>query len=555
MFKKYPTLAQAEARTTDEVIARSGQFDAIVVGAGASGGLAARLLCEAGLQTLVIDAGWTPPVTRAPLRRATSGLVSTLANPAALRVLPPRVIYKGRQALKALGKVRQPVQTNCYAWERDPAAFVDDIDNPYETPEDKPYAWLRTHAVGGRVRVPGHGRQYYRFAEREFAPEDGLSPPWPFAPGELDPWYGRVEPWLDLAGARDGIDSVPDSEISRPLCLTEAEEDLKTAVIGRFNRARVTAGRYAAPMESLGAASITGNLWCRRGAVARQILSDSDGNAAGVSWIEPRTKAVREARAPIVFVCASPLESTRLLMLSGSSRAPDGLGARSGVLGKNLMDHVLVKVEGIGGKLAGDPEPPEDGRCLFLPRFDRAMEGDTFGHRGYGIQLYQTPGDGARSWFTAVAFGEMTPRADNHIRLHPTRKNAIGLPILHIESSLSARERTLAASMGKALRELADVAGAELSAKGEAPATPGISAHECGTARMGSAPDTSVLDPHNQCWDMPGLYLTDASSFPSQGFQNPTLTVLALTARAVDYAVRECGGSGVAQESEAPVRV
>ncbi|MEL6567365.1 MAG: GMC family oxidoreductase [Pseudomonadota bacterium] len=541
MFKRFPTLAEAEARTTNDVLETPGKFDAIVVGGGASGGFAARLLCEAGLQTLVLDAGWTPPITRAPLRRATSGFVSALAQPAAVRYLPPRVIYKGRQVLKALGRMRQPVQTECYAWERDPAAFVDDVDNPYETPEDKPYTWLRTHTPGGRVRVPGHGRQYYRFSEAEFSPSDDLSPKWPFGYEELAPWYARAEAMLALTGGRDGVESVPDSDIANPLTFNAAEAALVEKVQARWSGAQLVAGRYAPPMESLGEASLSGNLWCRRGAVAREILSDQSGRAAGVAWTEPATGAKRDARAPLVFICASPLESTRLLMLSGSSKAPDGVGAGSGVLGRNLMDHVLVKVEGIAGKLAGDGKAPEDGRCTFLPRFDRAIAGDTFGQRGYGIQLYQTPGDADRSWFTAVAFGEMTPRADNHIRLHPTRRNAVGLPILHIESSLSAREHALATSMGEALEALSDVAGAELTLKPNGPATPGTSAHECGTTRLGSSPDTSVLDTHNQCWDMPGLYLTDAASFPSQGFQNPTLTVLALTARAVDHAIAQRG--------------
>ena len=544
MFKRFPTLAEAEARTTNDVLGATSHFDAIVIGGGASGGLAARLFCEAGLQTLVLDAGWTPPVTKAPLRRATSSLVSALAQPAALRYLPPSVIYKGRQALKAAGRLRQPVQITCYAWERDPAAFVDDIDNPYETPKDKPYAWLRTHTAGGRVRLPGHGRQYYRFSRAEFEPGDALSPQWPLGQKELEPFYGQVERLLGLAGGRDGLNCVPDSEIARPLEFNEAEQALADALRQRWANVEAVAGRYAAPMESLGMASLTGNLWCRRGAAVRRILADGDGNTNGVEWIEPRSRTVREAHAPIVFLCASPLESTRLLMLSGSARAPDGLGAGSGVLGRNLMDHVLVKVEGIGGKLAGDGTAPEDGRCVFLPRFDKVMAGDFFGQRGYGIQLYQTPGDAGRSWFTAVAFGEMTPRLENHVRLHPVRRNANGLAILHIESSLDDRERALAASMSDALRELAGVAGAKLTLEPAGPAVPGTSAHECGTARMGNAPDNSVLDPHNQCWDMPGLYLTDAASFPSQGFQNPTLTVMALTARAVGHALAARGARG-----------
>lgn len=536
------SLAEVSGRTTRTVLERAAGFDAIVIGAGASGGLAARLLCEAGLEVLVLDAGWRAPFLTEPVRQTTAASIARLADPRALRFLPPRVIYKGQQILKALGERRQPVQSQCYAWVRDPAAFVDDLDNPYETAEGQDYAWLRTRKAGGRVAVPGHGRQYYRFSELEFAPRDGLSPVWPFAPEDLDPWYARAEALLGLSGSVDGIDDVPDSEIAHTLTPTPAEADVKAKIEARWPGTPVIAGRYAPPPNHLAAAAATGHLHARRGAIVREVLAGPDGSARGVAWHDRETGARLEAKAPIVFCCASPIESARILMLSQSPLSPDGIGARSGALGRYLMDHVLVKAEGIGPGLPGKAEAPPDGRCSFLPRFDRAVAPGDWGDRGYGVQLYRTPGDGDRSWFTAVAFGEMMPDRANHVRLHPTRKDAWGIPSLVFKAGLSTRDRAMADSMGKALRELAELCEVKLTVMPDAPATPGTSAHECGTARMAATPEEGVLDGVNQCWDMPGLYVTDAASFPSQGFQNPTLTLLALTARACDHAVNEKGG-------------
>ncbi|MCI4643591.1 MAG: GMC family oxidoreductase [Hyphomonadaceae bacterium] len=536
------SLQAISARTPLDMLEASAGFDAIVIGAGASGSLAARLLCEAGLKVLILDAGWRAPFFTEPFQQATAMSIARLANPHALRFLPPRVIYKGRQVLKALGRRRQPVQSTCYAWERDPAAFVDDLDNPYETAEGRDYAWLRTRKAGGRVCVPGHGRQYYRFSEREFDPQDGLSPAWPFAPEELAPWYSQAEALLQLAGTQEGISDVPDSEIAHALTPTEAEIEVKAKIEARWPDAPVIAGRFAAPPNHIEAAAATGNLHARRGALVREVLAGTDGRACGVAWHDREAGKRMEAKAPIVFCCASPLESTRILMLSRPTLADNPIGARSGALGKYLMDHILVKTEGIGPGLPGKPYAPPDGRCSFLPRFDRAIDPGSWGDRGFGVQLYRTPGDGDRSWFTAVAFGEMVPDAANHVRLHPTKKDAWGIPSLVIDAGLGTRDMAMTKVMSQALYELADLCEANLTLPPDGPATPGTSAHECGTARMAARPEDGVLDAFNQCWDMPGLYVTDASSFPSQGFQNPTLTVMALTARACDHAAREKGG-------------
>jgi choline dehydrogenase-like flavoprotein len=503
------------------------RFDAIVVGAGASGGLAASLLCEAGRDVLLLDASHGASLWRKPVRKLTNALIGAVADPRMLNVVPPRAINAGRKVLRIVGGTRQPIQTSCFAWERMPGAFVDDVDFPYETPADRPFNWIRAHALGGRMIIPGHGRQYYRLGQSDLAPHDGQSPCWPLAEGELDPWYSLVENRLGLAGRREGIESPPDSEIARTLEPTADEAKLIEAIQARWPRATPILSRYAPPLDSIGTAATTQRLWCHTGAIAQKMLTDGSGRISGVAWYDIGSKRQKTAHAPIVFLCASTLESTRILLQSG-------LGTQSGTLGCNLMDHMMLKAEGIGPRLV-DGGAIEPGRCVYLPRFD-LRDGASDGDRGFGVQLYQSTA-GERSWFTAVAFSETTPRPENRVTLDGARKDAYGNPTLRIDFRYSEAEHRRAQKMRSALKELADLAGASLQSMDETPAVPGTSVHECGTARMGSDASSSVLNTYNECWDARGLYVPDGASFPSQGAQNPTLTIMALTARACNRAI------------------
>jgi choline dehydrogenase-like flavoprotein len=509
-----------------------GAFDAIVVGAGVAGGLAADLLSAGGLNVLLLDAGYRLPFWRTPIRSSLAALQRNLADPRMLNVLPPRIVSAGRAALRLTGRIRQPMQAQCFAWERAPDAFIDDREAPYATPPTQPFVWIRSHGLGGRMVVPGHGRQYYRLGREDFAPNDGLSPAWPLLENELDPWYALVERKLGLAGRCDGLPSPPDSEISRVLEPSSTERALGEAIRARWPGATPIVSRYAPPLASVAAAAQTGRLACRVGALAQRVLVDPSGRASGVAWHDRRTRRIEQARAPLVFLCASSLESTRIL-LNSRTHTEDVLGAPE-ALGRGLMDHMMVKAEGIGPAL-DDAAANEDGRCLYLPRFDRR---DGAAHtRGFGVQLYWT-GAGARSYFTAVAFAEVVPRAENRVTLDPERKDAWGNPTLQITYAFNDAERALAREMSSALEELAALANAKLSRLDRTPAAPGLAVHECGTARMGADAATSVLDPNNQCWSARGLYVTDGACFPSQGAQNPTLTIMALTARACDHALR-----------------
>jgi GMC oxidoreductase len=229
-----------------------------------------------------------------------------------------------------------------------------------------------------------------------------------------------------------------------------------------------------------------------------------------------------------------------LLMLSRSRRSPQGLGAGSGVLGRYLMDHAIVGVEGFGPPQSNWPAS-EQGRCLYLPRFDARGLTVPGPGRGYGVQVYHLPAGGGRAYFCAFAFAEMLPRPENRVTLDSSRRDAWGIPILHIDCAYDEAQLALVRDQTQALSGLSELAEVEILKLEDKPRPPGSAVHECGTARMGSDPSSSVLDADNQCWDARGLYVTDASCFPSQGTQNPTLTILALTARACHHALKDIG--------------
>jgi choline dehydrogenase-like flavoprotein len=524
-----PALDAALRATTRQDLRGAGSFDALVIGTGAAGGLAALLLTEAGLRVLVLEAGSAGSPRRSLSRWLIRGTVARLL---------------GSSAVEALDRRRQPIQSRCHVWSLGPEAFVDDFDCPFTTPPDRPFVWVRARQLGGRMVIPGHGRQYYRLGPDDFAPADGLSLPWPLHPGELDPWYALVERRLGLVGAREGLPWLPDGELAHVIEPTAAEGELQRGISTRWPRYKSVLARFAPPLDTLEAAARTKRVQIREGAIVREIEVDGSGRVRGVVWLDQRKRTAERTPAPLVFLCASTLESTRVLLLSHSSRSTSGLGAASGVLGRRLMDHVKIQAVGDGPPLAPGP-PQEVGRCLYLPRFDaRELPAPRPG-RGFGVQLYQHPAGRERSYFSANSFAEMLPREENRVTLDPRRRDAWGIPVLHIDCSHGEIELVRAREQSAALRALAEVAGVTLTRIDEVPAPPGASIHECGTARMGSDPANSVLDPHNQCWEAQGLYVTDGACFPSQGSQNPTLTILALTARACDHALRTARGNAV----------
>lgn len=553
-------------------------YDAIIVGSGATGGWAAKHLTEKGMNVLVLEAG-------RQLDPAKDYHMLTQPFELKYRGLAPGKVYAPRQ----------PMQSRCYAGNEYSAhLFVDDIDNPYTTPDDKPFWWIRSRQVGGRTIV--WGRQSYRLSDYEFkaAERDGYGEPWPISYKDLAPYYDMVEAFIGVSGSLEGLPQLPDGNFLPPMKMTCGEHMLKKAVETNWNDRKVIIGRaailtkphqgraachycghcdrgcdthsyFSSPGSTLPAAAKTGRMTLKPNSIVREIIVDTNtGRAAGVRVVNQLTKQEREEYGKVVVLCASTLESTRLLMLSKSRQHPNGLGNSSGVLGHYLMDHIYpLGVRGVMPKLKGQAYDFSDGRAngIYVPKFRNVSEKHPKFIRGYGMQgnvnmgynywkAKIIPGFGeafkqqAREIpyepnFFLGGWGEMLPYFDNKVTLNANKTDKWGIPTLHIDCKHGDNEKAMAADAFECAKEMALAAGAEITAEIRDPAPPGFCIHEVGTARMGSDPKTSFLNKWNQSWDVKNLFVTDGSCFTSIGCANPTLTMMSITARACDYIVEE----------------
>jgi choline dehydrogenase-like flavoprotein len=475
--------------------------DAVVVGAGAAGGWAAKELAEQGLRVAVLDAGPLVPAPR-------------------------------EDALR-----RRPVQAGCYACTEATAhLFVDDLENPFEEEAGTEYRWIRSRQVGGRLHVWGRTSPRMRDDELKAARKDGVGEEWPISAADLAPAYDRVEEFL-------GVRRTP---------LVGGERVLKEAIESRWPTRAVEATPSACrdPGRAIQAALRTGRLTLHAETIAERILVDPGGaRATGVVAVDRATGARFEVSGRAVVLCASALESTRLLLNSATADHPDGLANSSGVLGRYLMDHTYgIYYEGLSPRRpAADYEPRSHG--VFLPGYRNLTEAAEGFIRSYGIeaQVMTRPKEGGRlrrgvrDDFWMSAFGEVLPDPDNGVELDPQRTDAWGIPILRIHARYGDNERAMARDQLATMREMLEAAGFEITVTGGALSPPGLSAHEMGTARMGRDPSASVLNAHNQSWDVANLFVTDAASFTSSGHRNPTLTIMALTVRACQRLVDQIG--------------
>ncbi len=466
--------------------------DVIVVGAGAAGAWAAKELAERGLSVTVLDAG---PLVAAP---------------------------------DGTGLARRPVQSHCYACTEEAAyLFVDDLDNPYEVAPGTQFSWLRGRQVGGRMLTWGLTSPQLEDDELKAASADGIGENWPLAAADLAPAYSRVEEFLEVGRGP----------------LNAAERGLKEAVEARWPTRRVEASPKACkePLRPLQAALATGRVTLLADTIAERLLVGADGDrVSGVVVVDRRSGARDELSARAVVLCASTLESTRLLLNSAGGDHPDGLANSSGALGRYLMDHTSgVYFEGRAPRRerSAEESPSEGG---FLGGFRNVTEPVDGFHRSYEVEFQVLPGSGrrrplrrdTRDTFWMCAFGEMLPDLENRVEIDPGRTDAWGIPTLLVSARHSDNERAMAADQATTLKEMLDVAGFEITGSETKLAPIGMTAHEMGTARMGADPATSVLNSWNQAWDIPNLFLTDAASFTSSGHRNPTLTIMALTVRA-----------------------
>ena len=544
-------------------------FDAIVVGSGMTGGWAAKELTQLGLRTLVLEAG-RPIVPEQDY----------------VEHKPPwEVPFRGLGDRRTVA-ARQPVQRHSVSFDEWSHVFwTDDADNPYSTPADRPFFWFRARQVGGKSII--WSRQVYRWSDLDFEANarDGIAVDWPIRYADIAPWYDRVERFIGVSGQKEGLAHLPDGPFLPPMALNCVEQHVQQRMAEKFGRSRLlTIGRVAnltvqhngrAPCHYCGpchrgcitrsyfssvnatlpAARATGRMTLMPFSIVRSLTANRDKTrVTGVRVIDARTKAEREYNARVIFLCASALESARILLNSE-------LANSSGQVGRNIMDHIK------GGGASGDFDGWTNARTIgerpngiYVPRFRNVTSRHPDFIRGYGFQgeadrdgwraALRAPGIGAAlkarltelgPWSMSFwGFGEMLPRAENRATIHPTLVDAWGIPALHIECQWSDNERAIHRDMNATAAELLETAGARnIEPSSRVPSTPGGTNHEMGTARMGRDPKTSVLNQWNQSWDVPNLFVTDGAAMTSSACQNPSLTYMALTARACHYAVEE----------------
>jgi choline dehydrogenase-like flavoprotein len=560
------------------MMAKTMSYDAIVVGSGATGGWAAKELTEKGLRVLLLEAG-------------------KLLDPDKdykMLAWPYEVKYRGL-APGRLYAPRQPIQSKCYACdEYGRHLFVDDVDNPYTTPAGKQFDWIRGRQVGGRSLM--WGRQSYRLSDYEFkaASRDGHGEDWPLSYQDLAPYYERVERFVGISGSTEGLPQLPDSVFLPPMSMTCGERMLKQAVEKNWNERKVIIGRVAmltrnhngraachycghcergcstfsmfnTPGSTLPAALRTKRLTLRPNSVVSHLLVDTNtAKAKGVVYVDQVSKKSYEAFAKVIVLCASTIESTRILLNSASRQHPAGFGNASGVLGHYLMDHTYsISIGGVVPETVKTPYDFSDGRNngIYIPKFRNVFDKHPNFLRGYGIQstatkgmlpprARQLPGFGAElkklireepsvAVFWMGAFGEMLPRSENRVTLSKDKQDAWGIPVAHIDCAYSENERAMAKDQYETMQEMATAAGWKIEWGNQTLANPGLCIHEVGTARMGSDPKKSVLNLFNQVWDAKNVFVTDGACFVSQGCQNPTLTMMAITVRACEHLVSE----------------
>ncbi len=563
----------SEDRYNSDLPVKTKIYDALIVGSGASGGWVAKELAEKGMEVLMLEAG--PP--RIPSRDFTE------------HAWPYQVRYRGFGNQKRMLE-SQPVQRLCYACDDySHQFFVDDHEHPYTFPADKPFMWIRGRQVGGKTFC--WARESYRYSDYEFqaASRDGYEQNWPFRYAELEPYYDRVESYIGVSGSREGLAQMPDGKFLPPMNLSCGEVLAKGVIEKQFGwrlmpdrvanltvphngrpachycdqcqRGCHTASYFNSPSVTLPAAAKTGRFTLLSDAVVSHVVMNRDGRAEGVHYIQRLSKEHREVRAKIVIIAAATLESTRILLNSRSPHFPNGVGNSSGVLGHYLMDHFTV--EGAGGELAslkGSQREVTGNPCGYLI----AKYANTDGYknanflRGYrfdgaaGQQLYEQAfsltGFGS-AWREKVrreipyyisleAQGECLPRFDNYVELDAEKKDAWGIPVLRINASFGENEQAMAKAMRRDIGNMLDA----LQVKDGTPADEGLSIfgkniHECGTARMGTDPKKSVLNAYNQVHDVKNVFVTDGAAFVTQGCYEPTLTIMAISARAADYIV------------------
>jgi choline dehydrogenase-like flavoprotein len=548
-------------------------YDAIVVGSGISGGWAAKELTEKGLKVLLLERG--PNVEHIKDYK-------TATTP------PWEVPHRGRRTQEQLENhpnLRRDYVLN----ELNLDWWAHEDDSPYV--EEKPFTWFRGYQVGGRSLL--WGRQSYRWANLDFEAnaKEGIAVDWPIRYDDVAPWYSYVEKFAGISGSKDNLAILPDGEFQPPMPMNCVEKDAAARIKEHYKEARTwTIGRpanltqplpgrvgcqyrnkcslgcpfggyFSTQASTLPAAVATGNLTLRPWSIVRRLIYDKDTQkATGVEVLDAETNQTVEYDAKIIFLCASTFNSTAILMRTATDIWPGGLGSSSGELGHNVMDHHFRL--GANGQMDGYEDKYYFGRRptgLYIPRF-RNLNGEKRDYiRGFGYQ-----GGASRSgWNRDVAelnfgapmkealtepgpwsagftaFGEILPYHDNTIKFSDTVKDKWGMEALVMNAEIKENEINMRKDMMADAAEMLEVAGFKNVNTYDAGYTFGQGIHEMGTARMGRDPKTSVLNGNNQVWEAKNVFVTDGACMSSGAAQNPSLTYMALTARAAAFAVDE----------------
>jgi len=552
---------------------QSTTYDAIVVGSGISGGWAAKELTEKGLRVLLLERGKN---------------IEHIKDYVNATKPPWAYPHRGGRTRDMIR--RYPVLSRDYTLnETNLDYWVNEQESPYT--EVKRFDWFRGYHVGGRSLM--WGRCSFRWSDINYEEnaKDGIAIDWPIRYADIAPWYSHVEKFAGIAGSKEGLPQLPDGEFQPAMPLNCAEELVAERLTHLFdgkrrlissrtaNLSQALNGRsacqyrdacwlgcpygayFSTQSATLPAAVKTGRLTLKPFAIASEVIYDRDRKRAkGVRVIDALTNQATDYEAKVVFLCASALNSTWLLLRSATDVWPGGLGSSSGELGHNLMDHhfragAQGRVEGLDDKYFYGRRPNPS----YVPRY-RNLFGEKREYlRGFGYEGGASRDSWSRAvaelgvgggfkdsltepgqWhFGATAFGEMLPNHENKVTLDETKKDKWGLPVLKIDCATGENERLMRKDMIGDMVEMLTAAGLKDVRPFDEGYFPGKGIHEMGTARMGKDPKSSVLNKWNQVWDAPNVFVTDGACMVSTACQNPSLSYMALTARAADHAVNE----------------
>lgn len=547
-------------------------YDAIVIGSGISGGWAAKELCEKGLHVLLLERGRNVEHIK--------DYTTAMLNP---WDFPHRLMNTEEE------RKEDPIQSNVYN-ESNKHFFVRDKEHPYI--QDKPFSWVRGYQVGGRSLT--WGRQCYRLSDLDFEAnaKDGHGVDWPIRYQDIAPWYDYVESFVGISGQPEGLDHLPDGQFLPPMEMNCLEKHFQQKIREKFTDRLMTIGRvanltqgwkdrgpcqfrnlcsrgcpfsgyFSSNAATLPAAFATGLLTLRPFSIVTEIVYDKDKKrATGVRIIDAETRETAEFFSNIIFLNASTIASAAILLNSTSDAFPNGLGNNNDIVGRNLMDHHF-KV-GAQGEMHGFAENYYKGRRptgIYIPRFrnlnERTKRSDYvrgFGYQGYGEReawndQFTLEGYGASfkkkltdpgKWAMWISgWGETLPYSDNRLKLDKNQNDQWGIPLVSISFSIHENEKNMRKDMQASAIEMLEKGGFKNISGFDYKYVGGECVHEMGTARMGHDPKTSVLNKWNQLHDVKNVFITDGSCMTSSANQNPSLTYMALTARACDYAVNE----------------